>query len=159
MRRAIAGTRAGQRGRVRFKVAGLYVVLIAANLLAWGWALLAFRHYPVLLGTAFLAYGFGLRHAVDADHIAAVDNVIRKLRQTGQRPATVGLYFLLVIGGIELLGLIGDNLSLRGPAWDTVARLSDHLGVLGTIAVATLAFIWLGAPLLARSRYERPTRV
>jgi len=143
----------------RRRLATLGCGLLLANAATWLWTAFVFHQAPVPLGTAALAYGLGLRHAVDADHIAAVDNVIRKLRQTGQRPATVGLYFLLVIGGIELLGLIGDNLSLRGPAWDTVARLSDHLGVLGTIAVATLAFIWLGAPLLARSRYERPTRV
>ena len=41
---------------------------------------------PVLLGTALLAYSFGLRHAVDADHIAAIDNVTRKLMQEGKRP-------------------------------------------------------------------------
>ncbi len=51
--------------------------------------------YPVLLGTAFLAYGFGLRHAVDADHIAAIDNVTRKLMQRGERPVTVGFWFSL----------------------------------------------------------------
>ncbi len=69
---------------VRGRVIGLYGLLLAANLGAWAWALVAFRHYPVLLGTALLAYGFGLRHAVDADHIAAIDNVTRKLMQDGQ---------------------------------------------------------------------------
>jgi high-affinity nickel-transport protein len=81
----------GLRGRV----AGLYGILIAANLLAWLWALLAFHDHPVLLGTALLAYSFGLRHAVDADHIAAIDNVTRKLMQEGQRPIAVGLFFSL----------------------------------------------------------------
>jgi len=145
----------GERGRL----ATLGCGLLLANAATWLWAAFVSHRAPALLGTASLAHGLGLRHAVDADHIAAIENVIRKLRQTGQRPATVGLYFSLVIGGVELLGLIGDRLSLRGPAWDTVARPGDHLGVLGTIGVATLAFIWLGAPLLARSRYERPTRV
>jgi high-affinity nickel-transport protein len=69
--------------------------LIAANLAAWAWALLAFRGHPALLGAALLAYGFGLRHAVDADHIAAIDNVTRKLMQTGQRPLLVGFFFAL----------------------------------------------------------------
>ena len=66
-------------------------MLIAANLGAWGWALIAFRDCPLLLGTALLAYGFGLRHAVDADHIAAIDAVTRKLMQTGKQPLGVGL--------------------------------------------------------------------
>ena len=60
---------------------------------AWLWALLAFHDYPVLLGTALLAYTFGLRHAVDADHIAAIDNVTRKLMQQGKRPVAVGFFF------------------------------------------------------------------
>ena len=61
---------------------------------------------PVLLGTALLAYSFGLRHAVDADHIAAIDNVTRKLMQEGQRPIGVGFYFSLghAVGGGDRLG-------------------------------------------------------
>lgn len=66
---------------------------MAANLGAWVWAILVFREKPILLGTAFLAYTFGLRHAVDADHIAAIDNVTRKLMQDGRRPVSVGFYF------------------------------------------------------------------
>src|SRR5271168_1671863 len=77
------------------KIAGIYGILLAANVLAWTWALIAFHNYPVLIGTAFLAYAFGLRHAVDADHIAAIDNVTRKLMQDGQRPVATGLFFSL----------------------------------------------------------------
>jgi high-affinity nickel permease len=73
-------------------VTRIYAVLLLANLAAWAWAVLVFRHQPVLLGTALLAYGFGLRHAVDADHIAAIDNVTRKLMQEGKRPVTVGFF-------------------------------------------------------------------
>jgi nickel/cobalt transporter (NiCoT) family protein len=80
---------------LRAKVGGIYLVLIGTNVLAWMWALVAFRDYPLLLGTAFLAYTFGLRHAVDADHIAAIDNVTRKLMQEGKRPITVGFFFAL----------------------------------------------------------------
>ena len=80
---------------LRGRIIGIYAVLIAVNLAAWAWALIAFHDYPVLLGTAFLAYGFGMRHAVDADHIAAIDNVTRKLMQEGKRPVAAGLYFSL----------------------------------------------------------------
>jgi high-affinity nickel-transport protein len=73
----------------------IYGVLLLANLGAWAWAVLLFRDQPLLLGTALLAYGFGLRHAVDADHIAAIDNVTRKLMQDGQRPVAVGFFFAL----------------------------------------------------------------
>jgi nickel/cobalt transporter (NiCoT) family protein len=80
---------------LRGKVAGLYAFLAVAHLALWGVAAVTLRAYPVLLGTAFLAYSFGLRHALDADHIAAIDNVTRKLMQQGKRPAGVGFYFSL----------------------------------------------------------------
>ncbi len=86
---------------------GLFALLTVFNLIAWGWALLAFHGNPVLLGTAFLAYSFGLRHAFDADHIAAIDNVTRKLMQEGKRPAGVGFFFSLghstVVVGLAVL--------------------------------------------------------
>ena len=100
---------------------GIYAVLIAANLSAWAWALIAFAHQPILLGTALLAYSLGLRHALDADHIAAIDNVTRKLMQEGERPAAVGLFFslghstIVVLASVFLglgIGIIGSGLTL-----------------------------------------------
>jgi nickel/cobalt transporter (NiCoT) family protein len=72
--------------RTRGKVVGLYAILVSANIAVWLWALAAFHDNAFLLGTAFLAYSFGLRHAFDADHIAAIDNITRKLMQEGRRP-------------------------------------------------------------------------
>jgi nickel/cobalt transporter (NiCoT) family protein len=80
---------------IRGKVIAVYGLLFIVNAAAWLWALAAFHNYPVLLGTAALAYSFGLRHAFDADHIAAIDNVTRKLMQEGRRPVGVGLFFSL----------------------------------------------------------------
>ncbi len=80
---------------IRGKVVGMYVFLAVANVVLWGVAFVTFHSHPVLLGTAVLAYSFGLRHAVDADHIAAVDNVTRKLMQEGKRPVGVGFFFSL----------------------------------------------------------------
>src|SRR6516225_2030263 len=80
---------------LRAKVIGIYILLSGANIAAWFWALTAFYSYPILLGTAMLAYTFGLRHAFDADHIAAIDNVRRKLMQEGKRPVAVGFFFSL----------------------------------------------------------------
>ena len=77
------------------RLVAIYTVLIGANLLVWLWAFAALHEHPILLGTALLAYTFGMRHAVDADHIAAIDNVTRKLMQDGQKPVSVGLFFSL----------------------------------------------------------------
>src|SRR5260370_15184537 len=90
---------AGLRGRI----IGIYTLLIVATLAAWSWAALVFRDQPMLLGTALLAYGFGLRHAVDADHIAAIDNVTRKLMQDGKRPIGVGFCFALGHSAVVVL--------------------------------------------------------
>jgi high-affinity nickel-transport protein len=79
----------------RNRIVGLYSLLLVANIAAWVWAFIAFHAKPLLLGTALLAYTFGLRHAVDADHIAAIDNVTRKLMQDGKRQLGVGLFFSL----------------------------------------------------------------
>jgi high-affinity nickel-transport protein len=95
-----------QPGNTRAKVIAIYALLIAFNLGAWVWAVVAFHRFPVLLGTAFLAYSFGLRHAVDADHIAAIDNVTRKLMHEGKHPVAVGLMFSLGHSTIVVLGSI-----------------------------------------------------
>ena len=80
---------------LRMKVVSVYAVLIAANVAAWIWAVSSSREFPVMLGMAALAYSLGLRHAFDADHIAAIDNVTRKLVQQGERSIGVGLFFSL----------------------------------------------------------------
>src|SRR6266702_5162956 len=98
-------------GQTRRKIGGIYAVLLVFNLSAWVWAFVAFRHYPALVGTAFLAYSLGLRHAVDADHIAAIDNVTRKLMQEGKKPVTVGLFFALGHSSVVLIASAGVALT------------------------------------------------
>ena len=93
-------------GSTKAKIVFIYGILLVFNLAVWCWALTAFHRYPVLLGTAFLAYSFGLRHAVDADHIAAIDNVTRKLMQEGKHPVTVGFMFSLGHSTVVVVGSI-----------------------------------------------------
>jgi len=84
-----------QAGDLRSKLIGTYGLLLLGNVTAWATALITFGDSPLLLGTAFLAYSIGLRHAFDADHLAAIDNVTRKLMQEGKRPVTTGFFFSL----------------------------------------------------------------
>ncbi|HVW92206.1 MAG TPA: HoxN/HupN/NixA family nickel/cobalt transporter [Devosia sp.] len=122
-------------GAITPRVTGVYGLLIAANLGAWAWAFAAFSRQPVLLGTAFLAYVFGLRHAFDADHIAAIDNVVRKLMQEEKRPLTVGFFFSLGHSSIVVLAsavIAASAAALQG-------RLEAvHVvgGVIGTVVSA-----------------------
>jgi high-affinity nickel-transport protein len=117
----------------------LYAGLIAANAGAWAWAWTAFHARPTLLGIALLAWVFGLRHAVDADHIAAIDNVVRKLMQDGKRPLTVGLWFSLGHSTIVVLA----SLAIAA----TAAAMQDRLdtakqvgGIVGTFVSAAFLF-------------------
>ncbi|WP_322032308.1 HoxN/HupN/NixA family nickel/cobalt transporter [Paraburkholderia sp. J76] len=132
---------------LRPRLIPLYAALIAANLGAWAWALIAFRHYPLLLGTALLAYGFGLRHAVDADHIAAIDAVTRKLMQAGQRPLGVGLAFSLGHSTVVVaatLGIALTALSLHGRFEEFHALGST----VGTLVSATFLLLLAGVNLV-----------
>jgi high-affinity nickel-transport protein len=90
----------------RGPAARMVIFLIALNIAVWVWAFLLFHPYPILLGTSFLAYSLGLRHAVDADHIAAIDNVTRKLIQEGKRPVTTGFFFSFGHSTVVLVGSI-----------------------------------------------------
>ena len=114
---------------LRTRLVAIYLVLAALNVGAWIWALIAFEGRPALLGIALVVYGLGLRHAVDADHIAAIDNVTRKLMQERKKPVSVGFFFALghstivvvvaaavaaaasMLGGFEALGELGGTIS------------------------------------------------
>ena len=125
--------------RVRGRLFGIYGVLAAINVLAWVWALAAFRHYPVLLGNALLAYGFGLRHAVDADHIAAIDNVTRKLMQEKKRPVTLGLFFSLGHSSVVVLASVAISAATAAMKGH-FAHLKEMGGVVSTSVSALFLF-------------------
>ena len=126
-------------GDLRSRVLAIGGILLAFNLGAWVWAGIAFHHYPVLLGTALLAYSFGLRHAVDADHIAAIDNVTRKLMQDGKRPVAVGFMFSLGHSTVVVLGaaaIAGTALALQ----HRLDGIRNVGGVIGTSVSALFLF-------------------
>ncbi len=87
----------------RRRIVLLLGALVLINIALWGLTLLVSARYSFVLSTALLAYSFGLRHGVDADHIAAIDNVTRKLVQDGKRPIGVGLFFSLGHSTIVIL--------------------------------------------------------
>jgi high-affinity nickel-transport protein len=137
---------------LRGKVIGIYGILFLFNVGAWIWATIAFRHFPLLLGTALLAYSFGLRHAVDADHIAAIDNVTRKLMQEGKRPVAVGLLFSLGHSTIVVLGSLA--LQHRMDATRAIG------GVIGTLVSTLFLFaIAIANLIVLRSIYRAFVRV
>ncbi|HYB08495.1 MAG TPA: HoxN/HupN/NixA family nickel/cobalt transporter [Alphaproteobacteria bacterium] len=121
---------------LRGRIVGIYILLIAANLLVWFWAFAALYDYPILLGTAVLAYTFGLRHAVDADHIAAIDNVTRKLMQEGKRPIAVGFFFSLGHSAVVIL----MSVAIAIAATTVQSRFDSFKSVGGVIGTCVSAF-------------------
>ncbi len=97
----LAARIAGSRARLSFsaaewsRLAGLYGVIAALHGVGWGAYLHYASRFPQLAGLGLTAYLFGLRHAFDADHIAAVDDTVRYLLQKGQRPLGTGFFFSL----------------------------------------------------------------
>ena len=124
---------------LRARVALLFALLVGANMLAWGWAFSAFHGNSLMLGTALLAWSLGLRHAVDADHIAAIDNVTRKLMQDGQRPITVGLWF--AIGHSAVVLIAATTIALAASTLADFEAIGAHGGVIATIVSAAFLFV------------------
>ena len=124
---------------IRGKVIAVYLLLFIFNAAAWLWAVIAFGRYPILLGTAALAYSFGLRHAFDADHIAAIDNVTRKLMQEGRRPVGVGLFFSL--GHSTIVVALTIAIAITATALqDRFEAFKSFGGIVGTLVSALFLF-------------------
>jgi high-affinity nickel-transport protein len=144
---------------VRARIVAIYALLAVFNLSAWAWAFIAFRHFPLLLGTALLAYSFGLRHAVDADHIAAIDNVTRKLMQDGKRPVAVGFMFSLGHSTVVVLGaaaIAGATLTLQY----RLEKFRSTGELIGTLVSAFFLFaIAIANLIVLRSIYRAFVRV
>lgn len=133
----------------------LLIGLIVANALAWLWAFSELGTNPVLMGTALLAYSFGLRHAVDADHIAAIDNVTRKLMQQGKTPIAVGTYFSL--GHSTIVVLASFAIAATAMAFkDDMAWFHETGGLIGTL-VSSLFLLLFGVLnlVILRSVYKK----
>jgi high-affinity nickel-transport protein len=131
---------------LRNRILRVYAFLFVFNVVAWGVALIASTQYPILLPTALLAYAFGLRHAVDADHIAAIDNTTRKLMQDGQRPVGVGLFFSLghatIVVGLSVLiaisaGIVSDIPSLQ----DIGSLIGTSVSAIFLLVIGTINLI------------------
>ena len=150
---AASGPASGDRRtllRMALVVVGLHLVGIGVLL-----ALVVPQHFalggstPVFsVGVGVLAYTFGLRHAVDADHIAAIDNTTRKLMTEpssgGRRPLSVGFWFSLghstVVFALSLLLALGVR-TLAGQVEDGGSRLHGLTEVIG--ASVSGIFLWI----------------
>ena len=155
-----------------WRLAAMLAVIVALHLL--GWLTMALFVAPAqysLGGRAFgvgiglTAYTLGMRHAFDADHIAAIDNTTRKLMNDGQRPLAVGFFFSLghstVVFGLAVLLACGMK-TVVGPVSDDSSTLHHYTGLIGTsvsgvflYAIALLNVIVLVGILRVFARLRR----
>lgn len=122
------------------RLAALYGFIGLLHVLGWGSYLYYAGRYPQLVGLGFAAYFFGLRHAFDADHVAAVDDTVRYLLQKGKRPLGVGFFFSLghstvVLGLAVGIAFAATAVKTQLPGLKSMGALIGA-GVSGT-------FLWL----------------
>lgn len=124
------------------RLAAMFAVIAALHLIGWSTLVLVVQPAHLQLGDkafgigiGLTAYTLGLRHAFDADHIAAIDNTTRKLMSDGQRPLAVGFFFSLghstVVFVLALLLATGLR-AVAGPVRDDSSRLHYYTGLIGT---------------------------
>jgi high-affinity nickel-transport protein len=139
--------------------------LITANVAAWTWALIAFVDRPILLGTAFLAYMFGLRHAFDADHIAAIDNVVRKLMQDGKSPYSAGLFFslghstIVAVASVAIAATTAVMQGKLGAFRDSASVIGTTISALFLLIIGIANFVILKSIWLAFARARRGEKI
>ncbi len=125
----------GRLGLMLAVIAVLHLVGWLTLILVVEPAHLSLGHKAFGVGVGLTAYTLGLRHAFDADHIAAIDNTTRKLMSDGQRPLTVGFFFSLghssVVFALALLLALGLR-AVVGPVEDDSSRLHFYTGLIGT---------------------------
>jgi high-affinity nickel-transport protein len=119
----------------RRRLGGFFGAVLLLHVVGWG-ALLTFGFgHPAFLGLGGLAYTFGLRHAFDADHIAAIDNTTRKLLQEHKKPVGVGFFFSLGHSTVVFLIALLLGLAIRALVQSVVddkGQLRSIGGLVGT---------------------------
>lgn len=138
----------------------VYAMLALLNIGGWGWALLAFYGQPALLGVAAVVYGLGLRHAVDADHIAAIDNVTRKFMAENRPAVAVGFWFaighsLVVIVVTAVVVTATSNLSRLDNYRAVGGLFSSCISALFLFIVAGMNAVILANVVRALARLKR----
>jgi len=125
----------------------IYLIIVAGNIVSWLAASALFSGEPMLMSAAVLAYILGLRHAVDADHIAAIDNVVRRLVQSGRKSLATGFFFSLGHSTVVLLAVIA--IALTATALEGEFSSLRATGAIVGKALAALLLLAIGAANLA----------
>ena len=124
----------------KIRIVIIFSVLITITAVGFSAAFVIGKIAVVLGGLGIVAYVFGLRHGVDADHIAAIDNTTRKLMQEGKRPYTVGLWFSLGHSTVVVALIIALIFATRAVTTN-IPALQSAGAVVGTLISGS--FLWI----------------
>lgn len=122
------------------RLAGLYGFITVLHVVGWGLYLRYASDYPAIVGLGFVAYMFGLRHAFDADHIAAIDDTVRYMLQKGKRPLGIGFFFSLGHSTIVLCLAVAIAFAATAVSQE-LPELKNIGGLLGAAVSGT--FLWI----------------
>ncbi len=133
------------------RVSGMLFTVVSLNVVGWGLLTLALgHHYHVSksqifgVGTGILAYTLGMRHAFDADHIAAIDNTTRKLVNEDKRPLSVGFFFSLGHSSVVFVLAVVLNFGIRSvdsAVSNNNSALHRTTGIIGTSISGTFLYL------------------
>src|SRR5690349_17429066 len=136
---AVLFSRSFDRGERR-RMAGFFSSVALLHLLGWGLLLTYGASHPGFLALGSLAYTFGLRHAFDADHIAAIDNTTRKLLQDGKRSVGVGFFFSL--GHSTIVFSLAAGLAIAAKTVTSkIPTFQDYGGYIGASVSGTFLLL------------------
>ena len=124
----------------KIRIAIIFTILLSITIVGFSAAFVIGKIAVVLGGLGIVAYVFGLRHGVDADHIAAIDNTTRKLMQEGKRPYTVGMWFSLGHSTVVVALIIALIFATRAVAAD-IPALQSTGAIVGTLVSGS--FLWI----------------
>ncbi|MEC3913437.1 HoxN/HupN/NixA family nickel/cobalt transporter [Nocardia sp. CDC160] len=140
------------------RTGGLLAVIAVMHIVAFGilFALVLPQHYTVGtqvfgVGLGVTAYTLGMRHAFDADHIAAIDNTTRKLMADGKRPVSVGFWFALGHSTVVVLLAAGIAAGARVATTlvDDDSSARKDLGLVATLSSGTFLYLIAALNLVA----------
>src|SRR5487761_1025668 len=129
----------------------MFAFIVALHVVGWTLLVVASTHHygtgskgMLGVGTGVLAYTLGMRHAFDADHIAAIDNTTRKFMSEGKRPLSTGFWFSLGHSSVVFLLAILLNFGIRaltGQVRNSQSGLHHYTGLIGTLVSGTFLYL------------------
>jgi nickel/cobalt transporter (NiCoT) family protein len=140
-----------------FPAIRIIAILCAVQIIVWVAVAIVLHSHPLLSSSALLSYTFGLRHALDADHISVIDLMTRRLVATGSKPVTVGMWFSLGHSTIVVITCIvvaatSGALEQRFQGFQNVGGIVGTAVSASVLIILGLGNLWILVKLIQKLR-------